>query len=58
MPIISAELMKAIDERELQKTTKEKKTKTEKSKENRISLINYFKTKTIIFPMQCRCLKT
>ena len=56
MPIISAELMKAIDERELQKTTKEKKTKTEKSKENRISLINYFKTKTIIFPMQCRCL--
>ena len=27
MPIISAELMKAIDERELQKTTKEKKNK-------------------------------
>ena len=35
MPIISIEIMKTIDERELQKTTKEKQTKTERSKENR-----------------------
>ena len=35
MPIISVEIMKAIDERELQKTTKEKQTKTERSKGNR-----------------------
>ena len=35
MPIISVEIMKAIDERELQKTTKEKQTKTETSKKNR-----------------------
>ena len=32
MPIISAEVMKTIDERELQKTTKEKQTKAERSK--------------------------
>ena len=35
MPIISVEMMKAIDEREMQKTTKEKQTKTERSKGNR-----------------------
>ena len=35
MLIISVEIMKAIDEREMQKTTKEKQTKTERSKENR-----------------------
>ena len=35
MPIISVERMKTIDEREMQKTTKEKQTKTEKSKRNR-----------------------
>ena len=35
MPIISAEIMKTIDEREMQKTTKEKQTKTERSKGNR-----------------------
>ena len=35
MLIISAEIMKTIDEREMQKTTKEKQTKTERSKENR-----------------------
>ena len=35
MPIISIEIMKTIDERELQKTTKEKQTKTERSKVNR-----------------------
>ena len=35
MPIISKEIMKTIDERELQKTTKEKQTKTERSKGNR-----------------------
>ena len=35
MPIISVEIMKAIDEREMQKTTKEKQTKTERSKVNR-----------------------
>ena len=35
MPIISVEIMKTIDEREMQKTTKEKQTKTERSKENR-----------------------
>ena len=29
--------MKTIDEREMQKTTKEKQTKTERSKENRSS---------------------
>ena len=32
MWIISVEIMKAKDEREMQKTTKEKQTKTEKSK--------------------------
>ena len=35
MPIISIEIMKTIDQREIQKTTKEKQTKTESSKENR-----------------------
>ena len=35
MPIISVEIMKTIDERELQKTTKEKQAKTERSKGNR-----------------------
>ena len=35
MPIISVEIMKAKDEREMQKTTKEKQTKTESSKGNR-----------------------
>ena len=35
MLIISVEIMKAIDEREMQKITKEKQTKTERSKENR-----------------------
>ena len=35
MPIISVEIMKTIDEREMQKTTKEKQTKTERSKGNR-----------------------
>ena len=35
MPIISVEIMKTIDEKELQKTTKETQTKTEKSKRNR-----------------------
>ena len=35
MLIISVEIMKAIDERETQKTTKEKQTKTERSKGNR-----------------------
>ena len=34
MPIISVEIMKTIDERELQKTAKLKQTKTEKSKWN------------------------
>ena len=32
MPIISVEIMKTIDEREIQKTTKEKQTKTERRK--------------------------
>ena len=35
MSIISVEIMKTIDERELQKTTKEKQTKTGRSKGNR-----------------------
>ena len=35
MPLISEEIMKTVDEREMQKTTKEKQTKTERSKENR-----------------------
>ena len=35
MRIISVEIMKTIDERELEKTTKEKQTKTESSKGNR-----------------------
>ena len=35
MPIISVEITKTIEERELQKTTKEKQTKTESSKDNR-----------------------
>ena len=32
MPIISAEIMKAIDERELQKTTKEKKQRQKRAR--------------------------
>ena len=35
MLIISIEIMKTIDEREMLKTTKEKQKKTERSKENR-----------------------
>ena len=35
MPIISVEIMKTVDEREIQKTTKEKQAKTEKRKGNR-----------------------
>ena len=35
MPIISAEIMKTIDERGKERTTKEKQTKTERRKENR-----------------------
>ena len=35
MPIISVEIMKIIDEKEMQKTIKEKQTKTERSKGNR-----------------------
>ena len=35
MPIISVEIMKTIDEREIQKTTKEKETTAERSKGNR-----------------------
>ena len=35
MLMISVEIMKTIDERGMQKTTKEKQTKTERSKENR-----------------------
>ena len=35
MPMISVEIMKTVDEREMQKTTKEKQIKTERSKENR-----------------------
>ena len=35
MPIISVEMTKAIDERELQNTTTEKQTKTERGKGNR-----------------------
>ena len=35
MSIISAEIMKTIDEREMQKATKEKQAKTERSKGNR-----------------------
>ena len=33
--IISVEIMKTVDERELQKTTKEKQTKAESNKGNR-----------------------
>ena len=35
MPIISVEIMKKIDPREMQKTTKEKQAKTQRSKGNR-----------------------
>ena len=35
MPVISVEIMKTIDERELQETTKENQTKTERCKGNR-----------------------
>ena len=35
MPIISVEIMKAIDGRKMPKTTKEKQTKAERSKGNR-----------------------
>ena len=34
MPIISVEIMKTIDDRQMQKTTKEKQTKTKRSKGN------------------------
>ena len=34
MPIISIEIMKTIDEREIQKATKEKQTKAKRSKWN------------------------
>ena len=42
MLIIGIEVMKTIDEREMQKTAKEKQKKTEKSKGNR----SYSKTVT------------
>ena len=35
MPIISAEIMKTVDKREMQKTSKENQTRTERSKGNR-----------------------
>ena len=35
MLIIGVEIMETIDEREMQKTTKEKQTKTERNKGNR-----------------------
>ena len=35
MPIISVEIMKTIDKREMQNTTKEKQAKTERSKGKR-----------------------
>ena len=35
MPTISVEIMKTKDEREMQKTIKEKQTKTERGKGNR-----------------------
>ena len=35
MPIISVKIMKTIDGREMQKTTKGRQTKTERSKKNR-----------------------
>ena len=35
MPVVSVEIMKTIDKREMQKTTKEKQTKTKKGKGNR-----------------------
>ena len=35
MPIISVDIMKTIDKREMLKTAKEKQTKTERSKGNR-----------------------
>ena len=35
MPIINVDIMKTIDQRKLQKTTKENQTKTERSKENK-----------------------
>ena len=35
MPIISVEIMKTIDEREMQKATKEKQTKTKRRRGDR-----------------------
>ena len=35
MPIISVEIMKTIDKREMENTTKEKRKKAERSKGNR-----------------------
>ena len=35
MPVISAEIMKTVDKREMQKTSKEKQAKRERSKGNR-----------------------
>ena len=39
MQIIRIEIMKTIDEREMQKTTKEKQAKTERSEENRSYIV-------------------
>ena len=36
MPIISVEIMTTIDEREMQKTTKEKQTKTKEQGEQKL----------------------
>ena len=37
MPLISVEIMKTIHEREMQKTTKEKQTKTERCSSERVT---------------------
>ena len=59
MPIISVEILKTIDEREMQKATKEKQTKTERNKRNRSYSIfkqrELYESKHVV--VECKCLK-
>ena len=56
MPIISVEIMKTINEREMHKTTKEKQAKTERSKWNR-SYSERVRVKWFCWAFKLRCLQ-
>ena len=49
MSLISVEIMKTIDEREMKKATKEKQTKTERSKENDEAALKTQSILTVLF---------